>query len=373
MRILRFLLQKEFKQIFRNPIILAVLFVLPIVQLLFLPFAADSEIKDIEISIVDNDHSDYSQKLISKITSSDYFRLVHNSPSYKKAFKDIENKRSDLVLEIPSDFEKDLVREDENEIFIAVNAINGTKANLGSAYLNQILMDYNDEVRLDWQQPSKFNQVPSIAITSSNWFNRLLDYNFYMVPGILVQMITVIIMFMSALNIVKEQEMGTIEQINVTPIKKHQFILGKIIPFWLLGMGVFTVGLFGVARPVFGIVSVGSIGLLYLYLAVYLIAMLGMGLLISTSSQTQQQAMSVSFFFILIFLLMSGLFTPIESMPGWAQFLARINPVTYFTEVMWMIVLKGSGFGDIQYHFYIIIGFAIVLNLWAIRNYRKTA
>jgi ABC-2 type transport system permease protein len=178
---------------------------------------------------------------------------------------------------------------------------------------------------------------------------------------------------MSSLNIVKEKEIGTIEQINVTPIRKHHFVLGKLIPFWILGMAVFSVGLGIISFLVYGIVPQGNILLLYGILAIYLFAVLGMGLLISTYSETQQQAMSISFFFVMIFILMSGLFTPIDSMPGWAKVIAYLNPVTYFIDVMRMIVLKGSGFGDVKYHLLKILGFAVVLNTWAILNYRKTS
>jgi ABC-2 type transport system permease protein len=177
---------------------------------------------------------------------------------------------------------------------------------------------------------------------------------------------------MSALNIVKEKEIGTIEQINVSPIRKHHFILGKLIPFWILGMFVFTVGIIGVGGLVYGIWPRGSLAVLYAFLAVYLTVVLGFGLLVSTWCDTQQQAMSVAFFFIMIFLLMSGLFTPIDSMPGWAKIIARCNPVTYFVQVMRMIVLKGSGFRDIAGYLGIILLMGIGLNGWAILNYRKT-
>ena len=194
-----------------------------------------------------------------------------------------------------------------------------------------------------------------------------------MVPGILVFLVTMIGAYMCALNLVKEKEVGTIEQINVTPIKKYHFILGKLIPFWIIGILVFSVGLFVIGRWVYGIIPLGNIGILYAFLAIYLIAVLGIGLLISTYSNSQQQAMSLAFFFMMIFLLMSGLFTSIDSMPEWAKWIARLNPVTYFIEVMRMLVMKGSGFDDIKNHFIIMAGFAIFFNGWAIINYKKTS
>ncbi len=373
MRTLKFLLQKEFKQIFRNKSILPLIFVVPVVQLLILPLAANYEVKNINISVVDGDHSAYSRQLITKITASGYFRLTGYGTSFDEAFGQIESDRSDLILEIPQGFERNLIREGQQKVFVAVNAINGVKAGLGGAYLVRIITDFNSDIRLDWIQQPRFNPSPQIEVTSSNWFNPHLDYNFFMVPGILVILVTMVGSYMCALNIVKEKEMGTIEQINVTPIRKYQFVLGKLIPFWLIGMFVFTLGLFGVAYWVYGIVPVGSWMVLYSYLAVYLIAMLGLGLLISTFSETQQQAMSISFFFMMIFILMSGLFTPIDGMPDWAYAIARSNPVTYCIEVVRKVVLKGSGFADLKQHFLITGVFAVVLNTFAIWNYRKTS
>ncbi|MEP7164318.1 MAG: ABC transporter permease [Ferruginibacter sp.] len=373
MRTLKFLLQKEFRQIFRNRSLLPMIFALPIIQLLIMPLAADYEVKNINISIVDHDHSSYSQKMTTKIISSGYFRLADYGNSYKEAFKQIESDRSDLILEIPEHFERNLVRENRQKLFIAVNAINGTKASLGGAYLGRIIKDFNAEIRLEWLPQGNNNTSPVIDIASSNWFNPFMNYRFFMVPGILAVLVTMVCAYMCSLNIVKEKEVGTIEQINVTPIKKYHFILGKLIPFWVIGMVVFSIGLFLVGRLVYGIIPAGSLLLLYGFLSLYLVALLGFGLLLSTFSETQQQAMSIAFFFMMIFLLMSGLFTSVDSMPGWAKVIAKCNPVTYFIEVMRMLVLKGSGFTDIKNHFLIMAIFAIVFNTSAVLNYKKTS
>ena len=373
MRTIRFLLQKEFRQIFRNKALLPMIFVAPIIQLLILPLAADYEVKNISVAVVDHDHSVYSQKLIHKMLASGYFKLSAYADSYADALQLVEKDQSDLILEIPAGFERNLVREGSQDLFVAANAINGVKAGLGTAYLARIIVDFNTEIRQDWIPQQRYNALPSIEVTSSNWFNPHLNYRFFMVPGILAVLVTMIGSYLCSMNIVKEKEIGTIEQINVTPIKKHHFILGKLIPFWVIGMFIFSIGLFGVGRLIYGIVPAGSIPLLYLFLAIYLTAVLGFGLLLSTYSETQQQAMSVAFFFVMIFMLMSGLFTSIDSMPGWAQSIANCSPVTYFIEVMRMIVLKGSSFSDIKYHLLIICGFAVGLNGWAILNYKKTS
>lgn len=371
MRTLKFLLIKEFKQIFRNKSLLPLIFMVPIVQLLILPLAANFEIKNINLSVVDHDHSPYSQKLIDKILSSSYFRLASYNNSFKGAFKQIESDKSDLVLEIPEGFEDGMVRENRQKLFIAVNAINGTKANLGGAYLGTIIMNYNSDIRLNWALPGRLSTVTTLEVAPINWFNRFLNYNLFMVPGILVILVTIMCTLLCAINIVKEKEDGTIEQINVTPIKKHIFILGKLIPFWIIGMFEFSLGLFVIARLVYGIIPLGSLPALYTFLGLYLIAMLGFGLLLSTYSSSQQQAMSMAFFFIMIFILMSGLFTAVENMPEWAQVIARCNPVTYFMQVVRMIVLKGSNFADVKYHLLIISVFTFIFNSWAVLNYRK--
>jgi ABC-2 type transport system permease protein len=371
MRTIKFLLQKEFRQIFRNKTLLRAILLAPIVQLMVLPWAANYEVKNISLAVVDNDHSTYSQKLVGKIVSSGYFHLAGSETTFQKAYTLVEADKADLVLEIPAGFERNLIRENQQQLFIAVNAINGTKAVVGGAYISSIIAAFNGEVRLKWIQPGRFSPAPLIEVASSNWYNPLMNYKIFMVPGILVLLVTMIGAMMCSMNIVKEKEIGTIEQINVTPIRRYHFILGKLIPFWVMGIVVFSTGLL-IAWLVYGIVPAGSIALLYSFLAVYLLAVLGMGLLISTYSSTQQQAMSLSFFFIMIFNLMSGLFTPVESMPEWAQVISKLNPLTYFIEVMRMVVLKGSGFMDVRGHFLVILVFAVVLNGWAVLNYRKT-
>lgn len=370
MRALVILLEKEFRQVFRNPAILRMMFLMPAVQLLVMPLAADYEVRNVKICIVDYDHSTYSQKLANKIVASNYFQLIDYTDSYTKALERVENDEADLVLQIPTAFERQLVKEDEAKLFLALNAINGVKANLGGAYLRSIISDFNREVRLEWVQMPRFNPVPLIEIASVNWFNPMMNYRFFMVPGILVLLVTMVGAFLSALNIVKEKEIGTIEQINVTPIKKYQFILGKLIPFWVLGLVILTIGLF-ISWLFYGIIPVGSFVTIYVFAAIYLLAVLGLGLLVSTFANTQQQAMLLSFFMMMIFILMSGLYTSIDSMPDWAQTFTKFNPVAYFIEVMRMVVLKGSNLYDIRNHIAIVFVFGVVLNSFAVWNYRK--
>jgi len=371
MRTIRFLLIKEFRQIFRNKAILAMILVVPIVQFLILPLAADYEIKNINLSIVDNDHSTHSQGLIAKITASGYFKLTKYNASYKEALKLIESDKADLILEIPDGFERNLIRESKEKVFIAVNAINGTKANLGASYLTSIIGDFNRNLRLELAGGSDFSERSVIEITSSNWFNTLLNYKVFIVPGILAMLVTMVGGFLSALNIVKEKEAGTIEQVNVSPIKKHHFILGKLFPFWILANLVFTIGLV-LSWAIYGIMPEGNIFALYIFIAIYLLAIMGFGLLVSTFCQTQQQAMFIMFFFMMVFILMGGLFTPIDSMPLWAQVATMFNPLSHLIQVMRMIILKGSGLTDVLPQLYAVATMAVILNGWAILNYKKT-
>ncbi len=370
MRVLRILLEKEFRQIFRNPAILRLIFMMPAIQLLIMPLAADYEVKNVKICVVDFDRSSYSQRLVNKITSTNYFQLVDYGDSYAQALEFVEKDEADLVLQIPASFERDLVKENQATLFLALNAINGVKANLGGAYLRSIIADFNRQARMEWLQPPRVNTQPVVEVAAINWFNPLMNYQVFMVPGILVILVTLVGGFLSALNIVKEKEVGTIEQINVTPIRKYQFILGKLIPFWVLGFVILTIGLL-ISWIAYDIVPVGSLFTIYVFAGVYLLAVLGMGLLISTFASTQRQAMLLSFFLIMVFILLGGLYTSIDSMPRWAQVFTWFNPVSYFIDVMRMVVLKGSTLMDVRQHIAIVFLMAVVLNGFAVFNYRK--
>jgi ABC-2 type transport system permease protein len=338
--------------------------------MLILPFAANFEMKNINLSIVDNDHSTFSQQLITKLDASNYFIITDYSPHYPQALESIENNKSDLIVEIPEGFERNLVKSQKTDIFLSVNAISGTKGGLAGSYASTIINDFNSDIRETLIQSSRFNSMPVIEVVPENWFNPFMNYKLYMVPGILVMLLTTIGGNLTSSNIVKEKEIGTMEQINVSPIKKIHFILSKLIPFWIIGMIVLTLGLI-IAHIVYHVVPLGSYFTIYIFGVVYLVAMLGFGLLVSTYSNTQQQSQFISFFFTLIFNMLCGLYTPISSMPQWAQDMAIFNPLRYFVEVMRQVVLKGSQFSDLYHQFIAIAIFAITFNVWAILNYRK--
>lgn len=371
-RTLRILIKKEFLQIFRNKSILAIIFVMPVIQLVILPLAANYEIKDIKIAVVDHDKSTESRELIRKITGSGYFKIMDYGENYNDAYQEVENDKIDLILEIPNNFEKNLIKENSEKVLLSVNAINGTKAGLSASYLAQILQNYNQQIQVKMNpeiETAKKNS--SVEIVPNFWFNEGYNYRLSLVPGILAFLVTLIGGYLTALNIVEEKEIGTIEQINVSPIKKRDFILGKLIPFWILSMLAFSIGLL-VTIFVYKIQMQGSFLLLYGFISVYLVAILGMGLLASVYSETQQQSMFMVFFFMMIFILMSGLFTPTESMTDWARYVAYLNPVTYGVDGVRLIMLKNSGFMDLLTHFIFLMVLGIVVISWAMLRYRKT-
>jgi len=363
-------LQKEFIQVFRDKAMLPIIFIIPIVQLLVLSYTATFEIKNIRFIAVDHDHSSESRKLIDKFSGSAFFTEAGQLNSYKAAIQAIQKDQADQIIVIEPDFEKNLLTEKHANVQVVTNAINGSAASLMSAYAISIINDFNIAILIK-KLPLHFQGMP-IKLKPSFWYNPGLNYITYMVPGILVLLITIIGMFLSSMNIVKEKELGTIEQLNVTPIKKLEFIAGKLIPFWIIAMADLLIGLL-LARFWFGIAIAGNPFLLLFVAGIYLILILGFGLLVSTLTNTMQQAMFISWFFLVIFILLSGLFTPVESMPLWAQKFNAINPLAYFIKINRMIMLKGSGFMDFQKDFWILSGYAIMMIIFATFRYRKTA
>lgn len=371
MKTIWYLVQKEFLQIFRNKFMLRILLAMPVIQLILLAHAANFEVKNLKIHIINQDFSPTSYQLINKIRGSTYFQLTSASLEMASAYDMMEKDEVDVILRIPPEFGKHLYKNQQAELQLMINAINGTKAGLANAYLNAIIRDFNRQAYLEWVHSVPKMQHASIVVEYRNWFNPLLDYKFNMVPGILMVLVTMIAVFLTGLNIVREKEMGTIEQLNVTTVKKYQFILSKLIPFWVLALVDVAIG-FIVAIAWFEVPMAGSFLLMFSFINIYIIAVLGLGMLISTISHTQQQAMFVSFFILIIFVLMSGLFTPIENMPSWAQWITKINPVAYAVAFMRMVMLKGSNWQDVT-HLIIAVGiYAVISNTLAVWNYRKT-
>lgn len=363
-------MQKEFIQIFRDKSMLPIIILIPILQLLILSYTATFEIKNIRLEVVDHDRSPESRKLVEAFSGSRFYKFLGERDAYKQAEDDIAAGKADQVIVIEPDFEKNLFSEGKAGVQIVTDAINGSAASLMAAYAVSIIQGFNEKIVIQ-KFPLHYKGMP-VEVSSSFWYNPELNYITYMVPGILVLLITIIAMFLSSMNIVKEKELGTIEQLNVTPMTKLQFIAGKLIPFWIIAMIDLGIGLL-LARFWFGIVIVGSPVLLVSVAAVYLVLVLSLGLFVSSLTETMQQAMFISWFILVIFILMSGLFTPVESMPLWAQKLDLANPLAYFVRINRMIMLKGSTFMDFYKDFFILAGYALAMLTFSILKYRKTA
>jgi ABC-2 type transport system permease protein len=339
--------------------------------MLVAPWIVNLEVKDIGLNVIDHDHSTYSGKLIQKIGSSGYFRITDLSGSYAEAMQSIQSNESDIILEIKLGFESDLLKEGSTQVLIAANAVNGTKGGLGSNYLAQIINEYSTEIRENFQ-PLPNTAIPVIDVVPQNRFNPHLDYKVFIVPAQMVLLLTILCGFLPALNIVGEKETGTIEQINVTPVVKFTFIIAKLIPYWIIGFVVLSL-CFVIAALVYGIVPTGSLLTVYLFAGLFVLSYSGIGLVVSNYSGTMQQAMFVMFFFTIILILMSGMFTPVNNMPQWAQIVTIFNPLKYFIQVMHLVYLKGSGVWALCSQFIALLGFAVFFNTWAILSYRKKA
>lgn len=317
--VLRYLIEKEFKQLRRNSFLPRLILIFPCVIMLIMPWAATLEIEDLRIAIIDHDHSPSSIRLIHRIEASPYFKLMTLPDTYEKGLENIERDRVDMLLEIPKGFEKEQVNGRSASALIAINAVNGTKGGLGSTYLQQILNPQSTS--------------PSILYR----FNPHLDYKIFMVPALMTMLLVMICGFLPALNVVSEKEKGTIEQINVSPVSRFTFTLAKLLPYWFIGFIVLNLCII-LAWIIYGLAPEGSIFTIYFATLIFVLVMSGLGLVISNYSSTMQQAMFVMWFCMLIFILMSGLFTPISSMPQWAQYITYANPLRYFMEMMrWSI------------------------------------
>jgi ABC-2 type transport system permease protein len=378
-RALRFLLRKEFRQIFRDRMMVAQMIVMPIVQLLILSNAATFTVRSSDMFVVDHDRTPAARGVVDRLVASGRFMVAGYSYSMDVADEAMLARRASMIVRIPPGFERDLVRGDEATVQLVLNAEDGAAAGIAGGYARAILDRYGAELaatdgralRAAALRPEGMS-APSVQVSTRSWYNPELDYRDYVVPGILVVLVTAIGTVLTAVNITREKELGTLDQLNVTPVTRMQFIAGKLIPLWAIGLLELSLGL-TVARLVFDVPMEGNLLLVFLTAAIYLIAALGIGLLVSTIAETQQQAMFVSFFVLMIYLLMSGLFTPVRSMPEWAQWLAQLNPVMHCVAIMRAILLKGAGFAEIARPLLVLVGFAAVFFGLAVRQYAKRA
>lgn len=370
---LPFLIEKELLQLKRNSFMPRLILVFPIAIMLVAPWITNMEVKNINVRVVDNDRSASSERLVHRIESSDYFIFKGLSETYDNALKDVEKGNTDLILTIPQKFEKDFVNGNRPTLFVAANAVNGTKGGMGSSYLAQIIQMSLKDMMANSANASVQNIAqPQLQFSTLNYYNPHQNYKIYMIPALMALIVILLCGFLPALNIVGEKEAGTIEQINVTPVSKAEFIMAKLIPYWVIGLLVLTIALL-LSWAVYGITPRGNVLLIYLLFFQLSLVFSGLGLLISNYSNAMQEAMFVMWFFVVCLILLSGLFTPVTSMPEWAQNLTLLNPARYFIDAMRNVFVRGGGFISILPQVIALAIFGVIMDALAIISYKKNS
>ena len=359
---LKYLIQKEFTQIRRNAFLPKLIVVFPIMIMCVMPWVMNMEVKNIKVTVVDNDRSTLSQQLVHSIEASNYFIFKGQQPTYRAAMQEIEKSRADVVMVIPQNYSRDVTLGNQPQVLIAANAVNGTKGAMGGAYLTQIVTAHvNPDVT------ALQSRVSTLFL-----YNKNLNFKLFMIPALFAIVMMLMTGFLPALNIVGEKEAGTIEQINVTPVSKWSFILAKLIPYWIIALFVITVCLL-LAWAVYGITSVGPLALIYLLVLLLALFWSSFGLMISNYSDTMQQAIFVMWFFVVMMLLLSGLFTPTRSMPSWAYATTYVNPMSYFIEAVRTVFIRGGGISSIWHQLLALLGIGSIMATWAVISYKKNS
>ena len=379
---LRFLIQKEFLQIRRNSFMPKIIFIFPIMVMCVMPWVMNQEVKNVRVDVVDLDRTTQSQQLVHQIEASNYFIFNGQKATYQEAMKDIETSKADIILEIKKNYGKSIEMAkaghplssegDGGRLLIAANAVNGTKGSIGSAYLSQIVASPRVErgvvssASQEYILPSPLGEGAGVRLL----YNKHQNYKVFMIPALMGILMMMLCGFLPALNIVGEKEKGTIEQINVTPVSKWSFILAKLIPYWIIGLLVLTVCLL-LSWLVYGITCQGPLLLVYLLAILLALFFSSFGLIVSNYSDTMQQAMLVMWFFVVCLMLLSGLFTPVRSMPDWAYMTTYINPMHYFADAIRTVFVRGGGFLAIAHQVAALAIIASVMAIWAVQSYRK--
>ena len=344
---IKYLLQKEFLQIRRNSFMPKIIFIFPIMVMCVMPWVMNQEVKNIRVDVVDIDHTSHSQQLVHQIEASNYFIFNGQKATYQEAMKDIETSKADIILEIR-----------DGKYLIVANAVNGTKGSIGSAYLSQIVSGN--------LSPLTSHLSPLVL------YNKLQSYKVFMIPALMGILMMMLCGFLPALNIVGEKEKGTIEQINVTPVSKWSFILAKLIPYWIIGLVVLTLCLV-LSWLVYGITCQGPLWLVYLLAILLALFFSSFGLIVSNYSDTMHQAMLVMWFFVVCLMLLSGLFTPVRSMPDWAYLTTYINPMHYFADAIRTVFVRGGGLQAIAHQVLALFCIAFAMAVWAVQSYKKNS
>ena len=338
------IIKKEFLQVFRDRAMLAIIFVMPILQLLILGYSISTDIKHIPIVICDLDNTLTSRNLIRDFQYSGYFDIIDYETDRHDLSKYLDTGRATIALSIPLNFAKNLRRNVQPEVQLLIDGQDSNSSLIALGYANNIIQAFTREhlEKQAMRSPSSRRFLKAIEIESRIWYNPDLRAKNYMVPGIIVLLLTIITTILTAMGIVREKEIGTLEQLMVSPIKSQQLIIGKTVPFAILGLMEMAFAIL-VAKLWYNIPITGNLIVLVLFAFVFIFTTLGLGIFISTIAQTQQQAMFLAWFIMVFAILMSGFLFPIENMPNVLQYVTYINPVRYFIVVVRDLFLKGSG------------------------------
>jgi ABC-2 type transport system permease protein len=335
------MIRKEFRQIFRTREMIAIIFIAPILQMVILGFAITNDVKHIKLIIADHDNSSVSRELVDAFRHTERFDIVGYENSPALISEAIQGWQAQMALVIPRNFSRDLQRRLQPDVQIIVDGLDGNTAGVALGYAQRILTGVIQSQLQDPRYRPVLKTAHVVEMQQRMWYNLDLNSPQYMVPGIVIVLLTIISMMLASMSLVREKEIGTLEQLLVTPLRKHQLLLGKLIPFLILAFVELGIVL-KAAQFIFSIESQGSLYLLAGLAFFYLFTTLGLGIFISTITNSQQQAMFVSWFFMVFMLLMSGLFIPIENMPDILQKLTYLNPMRYFLYIIRDIFQKGA-------------------------------
>lgn len=338
------MLVKEFLQMLRDPRMRVVVFGAPVIQMTVLAFALTTDVDRIKMALLDSDRSPASRQIVETMTSSGHFE-IHELPA-KGADSDrlLDEGSVRAFLHLPAGLGNDLKRGDSAGIQLLVDGTDSNTTSIVLAYASQVIQEYSNRLLADkLEKAPGLSVVPGrVEIEARAWFNPNLESRYYYVPGLIAVMLLLVSMILASIAIVKEKEIGTIEQIMVTPISRLEFILGKTIPFMITGFITMTI-MFMVAMLIFGIQVQGSWLLLYILTGVYLAGNLGLALLVSAGSSTQQQALLTAFLILMPSILLSGFMFPISNMPEPVQYVTFLNPMRWYLEILRGVVMKGVG------------------------------
>ena len=365
-----YMIRKEFRQIFRTREMIAIIFIAPIIQMVILGFAITNDVKHITLIIADHDRSFASKEIVDAFSHTERFDIVRYETSPGIISENIQGWKAQMALIIPRDFSKDLQRHLQPDVQVIVDGLDGNTAGVALGYAQRILTGVIQGMLKDPQERMLLRKARVANMEERMWYNLNLDSPQYMVPGIVVVLLTIISMMLASMSLVREKEIGTLEQLLVTPLKKYQLLLGKIIPFLILAFIELGV-VMGAARIIFSIQVQGSVLLLAELSLLYLFTTLGLGIFISTITHSQQQAMFVSWFFMVFMLLMSGLFIPIENMPDILQKVTYLNPMRYFMYIIRDLFQKGA---SLQYLYKDVVPmtiFGLIIFTFSVLKFQK--